>query len=220
MPHILAICGTIAALIASPLPVLLQADPGPAGTPSAPVLPADLTEADKSAILADVAAAMSAVKTAQGTFEQLSPDFSQTTGRFAMSRPGKMRFEYDDPNPLLLVSDGTTVAIQDSELETTDRVPLGTTPLKLILASDIDFERDAEIIDVTLYNSRYEITVRDTSGEVDGLLTLLVTEDTKELTGWRASDSGGNLTSVQLASVNYGARLNPRLFILKEFDED
>ena len=220
MSQFLAVCGTIAALITSPLPVLLQADPTPAGTPSAPALPAELTQAERDAILTDVASSMAAITTAQGIFQQWSADFSQTTGRFAMSRPGKMRFEYDAPNPLLLVSDGTTVAIQDSELETTDRIPLGSTPLKMILANDIDFQRDAEIVDVIRYSGRYEITLRDTSGEVEGLLTLIVTEDSKELVGWRASDSSGNLTSVDLMEVKYGSRLNPRLFILKDFDED
>jgi outer membrane lipoprotein-sorting protein len=81
------------------------------------------------------------VKTARGNFEQYSPDGSFSTGQFAMSRPGKVRFDYDDPVPLVLVSDGTTVALQDADLETTDRVPLSSTPLSLLLSDKLDFEK-------------------------------------------------------------------------------
>ncbi|MDX1294157.1 MAG: outer-membrane lipoprotein carrier protein LolA, partial [Hyphomonas sp.] len=123
-------------------------------------------------------------------------------------------------SPLLVVSDGTTVALQDSELETTDRVPLGTTPLALLLDDEIDFATEADVLDVTSRNGRVEITLRDRSGEVDGTLTLLMQEPDMVLTGWRTVDSGGNITSVQLDDVEYGKRLNPRLFVVKDFNED
>ncbi|OUS44677.1 outer membrane lipo protein carrier protein LolA-like protein, partial [Ostreococcus tauri] len=151
---------------------------------------------------------------------QLAPDYTESTGRFALSRPGKVRFEYDAPSPLLVVSDGTTVALQDSELETTDRVPLGTTPLALLLDDDIDFATEADVLDVQNSNGRVEITLRDKSGEMDGTLTLLLMESDMSLTGWRTMDSGGNLTSVQLTNVESGKRLNPRLFVMKDFDEN
>jgi outer membrane lipoprotein-sorting protein len=179
-----------------------------------------LSDADRSRLLDRASTALAKVKTASGTFEQLAPDYTESTGRFALSRPGKVRFEYDAPTPLLVVSDGTTVALQDSELETTDRVPLGTTPLALLLDDEIDFATEADVLDVTTGNGRVAITLRDPSGEMDGTLTLLMQENDMALTGWRTVDSGGNMTQVQLTDVNYGKRLNPRLFVLKDFDEN
>jgi outer membrane lipoprotein-sorting protein len=55
---------------------------------------------------------------------------------------------------------------------------------------------------------------------MDGTLTLVMSDVTKELLGWRTEDSGGNITSVQLSDVEYGKKLNPRLFIMKDFDDD
>ena len=131
-----------------------------------------------------------------------------------------MRFDYNDPTPILIVSDGTTVAMQDSELETTDRVPLSSTPLSLLLDDSLDFEREAQVLDVIRTNGRIGVTLRDRSGEMDGTLTLVLSEVTKELLGWRTEDSGGNITSVQLSNVEYGKKLNPRLFIMKDFDDN
>lgn len=221
MMNFLASLGAITAIATSPLPWSLQATqtaaPAPQVTEPAS---ADLSEADRKRLLERASTALAKVKTASGTFEQLSPDYSESTGRFALSRPGKVRFEYDDPSPLLVVSDGTTVGLQDSELETTDRVPLGTTPLALLLDDDIDFATEADVLDVTNRNGRVEITLRDKSGEMDGTLTLIMQESDMSLTGWHTLDSGGNLTQVQLTDVSYGKRLNPRLFVLKDFDEN
>lgn len=218
MLNILASLGAITAIATSPLPLSLQATEAAAPAPQVSE-PAGLSEADRQRLLNRASTALAKVKTASGTFEQLSPDYSESTGRFALSRPGKVRFEYDDPSPLLVVSDGTTVGLQDSELETTDRVPLGTTPLALLLDDDIDFATEADVLDVTNRNGRVEITLRDKSGEMDGTLTLVMQESDMSLTGWHTLDSGGNLTQVQLTDVSYGQRLNPRLFVLKDFDE-
>jgi len=219
MLNFLASLGAITAIAASPFAMGLQATEAAAPAPQV-TQPAGLSDADRSRLLERASTALAKVKTASGTFEQLAPDYTESTGRFALSRPGKVRFEYDAPTPLLVVSDGTTVALQDSELETTDRVPLGTTPLALLLDDEIDFVTEAEVLDVTTGNGRVAITLRDQSGEMDGTLTLLMQESDMALTGWRTVDSGGNMTQVQLTDVNYGKRLNPRLFVLKDFDEN
>jgi outer membrane lipoprotein-sorting protein len=219
MLNFLASLGAITAIATSPFAMGLQATEAAAPAPQI-TQPAGLSDADRSRLLDRASTALAKVKTASGTFEQLAPDYTESTGRFALSRPGKVRFEYDAPTPLLVVSDGTTVALQDSELETTDRVPLGTTPLALLLDDEIDFATEADVLDVTTGNGRVAITLRDPSGEMDGTLTLLMQENDMALTGWRTVDSGGNMTQVQLTDVNYGKRLNPRLFVLKDFDEN
>ena len=211
--------GAVAALISAPVGMAFQA-PAQEAPAAETVQPAALSPAQQSTLLKRASDALADVKTASGTFEQMAPDYTTSTGRFALSRPGKVRFDYDSPSPLLLVSDGATVALQDSELETTDRVPLGSTPLALLLDDDLDFESEADILDVTNTNNRVEITLRDKAGEMDGTLTLLMREADMSLTGWRTTDSGGNMTSVQLTDVTYDNRLNPRLFIVKDFDED
>ena len=220
MMNLLTTLGAITALATAPLAVSLQDAAPSVPSVTAPVAQAAMTEAERSAILTAVSKAMSDVKTASGKFEQLALDYSVSTGSFALSRPGKVRFDYDDPTPLLIVSNGATVALQDSELETTDRVPLSSTPLSLLLDDSLDFETEARVLDLVRANGRIGVTLQDRSGEMDGTLTLILSDTTRELLGWRTEDSGGNITSVQLIGVEYGKKLNPRLFILKDFDDE
>ena len=207
-----------AVLSAAPLALAKQgiAEAAPAEDTTSPVM----TPAQREALLTEIAQSMEQVKTASGRFEQLSPDLSRTSGSFALSRPGKVRFDYDDPSPLLIVSNGTTVAMQDAELETTDRVPLGSTPLALLLDDKLDFSSDAELVGIDEWADQVAVTLRDPDGEMDGTLTLIFSGPARNLTGWRAVDSGGNMTSVALHDVTTGKKLNPRLFIVKDFEDE
>jgi outer membrane lipoprotein-sorting protein len=216
MMNLIASISAAALLMGAPLTMgLKQVPTSPAVSAPAPAA-APLSAAERSKLLKEAAKALATVKTARGKFEQYSPDGSYSTGQFAMSRPGKVRFDYDDPVPLVLVSDGTTVALQDSDLETTDRVPLASTPLSLLLSSTLDFEKEAEVVDVRRMGDQTNITVRDKTGEMDGTLTVVLADNA--LTGWRTVDANGGRTSVMLSGIETGAKLNPRLFILKDFD--
>lgn len=222
MPNLIATLGAITAIATTPFAVGLQtaAAPAPATEAETSVVAPQMSEAERTALLDKMSEALSGVKTATGKFEQLSPDFQVTTGRFAIARPGKLRFDYDEPSPFLLVSDGTTVGLQDSELRTTDRIFLAQTPYAILLDDQLDLESRAEILDVSENRGQAAVTLRDKSGEMDGTLTLIFADETMELIGWRVVDSGGNITSIQLSDVEYGKRLNPRLFILKDFEEE
>ena len=213
------IAALVAAAVFAGAPLALARQGAEETGPTRITAPA-MSPAQRSALLTEITAAMENVKTASGRFDQLSPDYTMSSGSFALSRPGKVRFDYDDPSPLLIVSNGTTVAMQDSELETTDRVPLGSTPLALLLDDKLDFGSDAEIVDVSEMGDEVAVTLRDPDGEMDGTLTLLFSGPAHDLAGWRAIDSGGNMTSVQLHNVVTGKKLNPRLFIVKDFDDE
>lgn len=168
-------------------------------------------------LLTRAEASLAASQTAKGGFEQLNADGTFVTGEFALRRPGRVRFDYTDPSPILIVSDGTTVAMQDTDLETVDRIPLGSTPLGLILDDDLDFSDDTiEIINVSEEIGLVSVTVRDATGEVGGELTLLFEAEGFDLLGWIATDAELQTTQVSLNNVETNTRLDPRLFRLDD----
>ncbi len=207
-----------AALLISVSPAAFALKQGQPAVAAAPAKPATMTTAERDQILKDAAKALSAVKTASGKFQQTAPDASLSTGRFAWSKPGKVRFEYDAPTPLLIVANGTTVAIQDTELETTERVPLGATPLGFLLDDKIDFTKKAKVTGVQKQASQYAISLSDPKGDLEGTLTLFLDLKTKALTGWQTVDGDGAKTLVRLTGVETGKKLNPRLFVVKDFN--
>lgn len=171
-------------------------------------------------ILDAASAALAAAETASGKFMQTNVDGTITTGTFALNRPGRMRFDYDDPTPILIVSDGTTVAMEDSELETVDRIPIGATPLGLILATDLNVDEDVEVLNILENEERIGIRVSDASGELEGTLTMVFDKVSYDLLGWLTVDGNFQTTVVDLVDVETNVRVDPRLFRLNEDDDE
>ena len=162
--------------------------------------------------------------TLQARFLQYSSNGTEIGGDIALDRPGRVRIDYDDPSPILMVADGTTVALADFELETIDRVPLSATPLRYVLGQDALDATDA-VTEVNRADDRIYITLVDPEGETEGRLTLVFHDPEPEaaatsmmLEGWLAIDVMGGLTEVRLSEATLNERLEPRLFILDDED--
>lgn len=177
-------------------------------------------QAEWPIILSQMSSAVSSARTAKGNFVQTNADGSVSTGTFALNRPGRMRFDYDDPTPILIVSNGTTVAMEDSELETVDRVPIGSTPLGLILSTDLGFDSDVDVLSVMRNENRVGVRVSDATGELEGTLTMVFDAESYDLLGWLAIDGNLQTTVVDLLDVETNVRVDPRLFRLDEDQDD
>ena len=175
---------------------------------------------NRTEALARANASLNAIDTARGQFSQLDPNNHFSTGTFYLNRPGRLRFEYDDPVPLLIVSDGTTLAIEDRDLETVDRVPLASTPLNLILRENTDLAQHADIISIERKAGYVAIRVADKSGEAEGELELFFEPDSYELARWEAIDMMGGVTTVQLSDLELGVSVDPRLFRLEDPEDE
>src|SRR5260221_7970213 len=65
-------------------------------------------------------------------FLQVNEDGGLLRGDFFMERPGKMRFQYDPPATITMVSDGSLVLYYDREVKQSSYVPLSSTPLAIL----------------------------------------------------------------------------------------
>ena len=164
---------------------------------SEPAIAASMSEAERAETLSAINDALNGIDTLQARFVQTAPDYSSTTGTLSVRRPGRLRFEYDDA-PMLIVSDGSTVAVRDTDLETTDRVPLRSTPLWWILAEDVDIGRDAIVRDVWEQDGFIYVGIEDRDEEVQGSALFLFDADTYLLSQWYVTDATEMTTRIAL----------------------
>jgi len=205
--------------------VAAEAVPAGSAVVNTDVAPAETEAAnaevfDTDAALSGVNGWLNGVDNYRARFTQIAPDFSSSTGILSIRRPGRLRFEYDAPSPLLVVADGTTVAIEDSDLETIDRVPLRSTPLWWILKPDVNLAEDANVTDVWQEDGYVYVAVQDRNEEMDGTALFVFNPETHALEEWFVTDSMGYTTRVTLSDVETDVRLNPRLFVLDEPQDD
>jgi len=140
-------------------------------------------------------------------------DFSE--GTFYLSRPGKMRIEYDPPAELLIVADGTWLIYHDIELDQITHLPLQTTTANILLEKKIRLiGGDLEVSKVEKAPGIIGITVVP-SDEDTGQLTLVFSDKPLELKKWIVIDPQGITTSVSLLSTQRDISLDQKLFKVK-----
>ncbi len=166
--------------------------------------------------LARISTKLNSTASFSGRFAQYASDGSFSQGNIYLKRPGKIRFEYDAPAPMLMVSDGVTLTQVDRQLGTKDRIPLKATPLEFFLAENVDLANDVEVIALQKTPNSISVTAKDGSGEVDGAITMIFDPQTLNLSEWIVHDGFGQQTKIILSELKYNQRLNPRLFILRD----
>ena len=166
--------------------------------------------------LARIDAAMNNTASFSGRFAQYGSDGSFSQGRVYLKRPGKIRFEYDAPAQLLMVSDGVTLTQVDKALDTKDRVPLKATPLAFFLAETVKLEDDVEVVSLQKTVDSISVTAKDGSGQMDGAITMIFDPNNYALREWVVHDGFGQQTKILLSELKYNERLNPRLFVLRD----
>lgn len=186
----------------SPLPIV------PAAASDAPAL-------SGRAAIDKANATLNALTSMTADFTQTNGDGRQLTGTMYLQRPGKLRFEYDKPSTLEVVSDGSTVLVRDRKLNTSDPYPISQTPLKFLLARQIDLTREATVTSVGTEPDGVRISIEDTT-TLGGTskIALVFDSDIASLKRWRVVDPQGYTTSVSLSDVEKNRTIDPRIFML------
>jgi len=177
--------------------------------------PAALTAADQ-ALVDKAVAYLQSLDQAKGRFLQTDARGRTSTGDIYLKRPGRVRFAYDPPVGLLVVSNGAQVNVQDSRLKTFESYPLSATPLALFLAREIRLDRGVQVTSVRRYADGFSLTARDLRKETAGQISLVFSDNPMALREWTIVDAQGQTTRVGLSGLTRVGALSPDLFILRD----
>lgn len=199
-----------------PAPIGGSNAPAPFGRPAAAVAkPGETTAFDASqrALVDKVSGYLTGLRTMVGDFVQVGPDGGKTEGQIFMQKPGRVRFEYNDPSPIQLIADGQSLVVRDRKLATQDLYPLGQTPLRFLLADKVDLLRDTNVVGV--YSDDVFVTVvieeKQTLGGKHRLMLMFGTQDLA-LRQWTVTDPQGYDTTVAIYNIDTTKRPDPSLF--------
>lgn len=182
-------------------------------TAAAAAQPAPLSP-DDQAFVAKAAAYLDSLTSAEGRFVQTDARGATTQGAFYLKRPGKIRFEYDPPATMLVVSDGHNVTVYDERLKTFNAYPLNLTPLHVFLAKNIRLDRGVSVDRVEHTAQGFSITAHAGSRGGDGSITLEFADNPMRLAAWTIVDARGARTHVALTSLKPAAGLGAKLFVI------
>jgi outer membrane lipoprotein-sorting protein len=149
----------------------------------------------------------------EGSFLQTASDGKQQRGMLHIKRPGRFRFEFAPPNRVVVISDGTQMAIQDYNLKTDDRKELQHTPFHALLSVNVDLIRDTHLLNIREEADTLIIEFRGDSAE-GGSVTLLLATRPMQLKGWSVRDNQNLVTKIEMVEIKTVDRIDERLFDL------
>ncbi|MGB0505783.1 MAG: LolA family protein [Pikeienuella sp.] len=170
--------------------------------------------------LARISAYLNGIGTLAGDFVQIDPDGILSEGQFYMRRPGRIRFEYREPNPALVIADGIWVGIVDKRYSSVTRLPLSSTPLNLILKTNVDLSEEGAITHIDRSDGQLRVVAQDPDEPEAGTITMVFGDSPLELRQWIVDDPQGGVTTVALSALRADVEVPGALFIIPDDGTD
>ena len=165
---------------------------------------ADITRAE---------AALNAIHTLKARFQQIAPNGGVSGGTAWLDRPGRMRFQYDPPAPFLLVAGYGLLTFYDSQLQQTSNIPLGRTPVGLLLQDNLTLSGDVTVTKVARLPGQLQVTLLRTATPSEGSITLIFADNPMTLRSWTVIDAQRQETRISLYDVELGGKFDRSLFV-------
>jgi len=187
-----------------------------ATTPTNPATAASLSAEDRADI-ARVESYFNGITSMRSNFLQASSTGNVAKGVVWLRRPGRMRFEYDPPSPVLITSDGNLLTYQDLELKQTNQIPLFTSPLAMLVDDRVKFGDELIVDGVRKESNVLRITVRQRSEPDQGHVILVFQDKPLSLKQWTIVDAQQVSVKVALLDPEFGVTIPNQLFRPEDF---
>jgi outer membrane lipoprotein-sorting protein len=163
-----------------------------------------------------IEAYLNGISTLRSRFLQENSDGTISEGVLYLQRPGKLRLEYDPPDPYLLMVKEEWLIFLDKELEQTTYVPVEKTPAFFLTQQNVKLSGNLDITSFERRNGAVRIGLGWRGDTDSGDVTLIFSDAPLTLRKWRAYDVQGGESHTTLINPEFGVALKGALF---EFEE-
>jgi outer membrane lipoprotein-sorting protein len=172
----------------------------------------------ETAELDKLSAYLNGIHTLKSNFVQLGPQGELAQGEFDLAKPGRLRFSYNPPSPIVIVATGGDIYVKNTQLNTVDRSAIADTPLDLLLNQDIDLRHDPMITGIEQQPGALIVHARAATTRNQSNITLVFSYPAIELRQWMVKDNQGGVTTVALTGLQTGVVLPDSLFVAPQKD--
>ncbi|MDF1794287.1 MAG: outer membrane lipoprotein carrier protein LolA [Thalassobaculaceae bacterium] len=173
--------------------------------------------ADQKAEVKRVEDYFNGLTTLRSTFLQASSTGLVARGVVWLQRPGRMRFEYAPPSPVLITADGLWLTYQDNDLEQTTQIPLVSSPLSVLVSDDVDLMGELIVEDVQKASNVIRLQLRQRDDPDQGNVILTFQDKPLTLKQWVITDAQGVEVKVALLDPIFGLDLPADLWRPNDF---
>lgn len=159
---------------------------------------------------------LNSIKNLSAKFVQESSEHNSLNGNFFLSRPGKMRIEYNAQPKILIVVNGSVLAYEDLELDETSYLSTNTTPASFLTRPSISFDaKDIEITNVKKFDQQIKVSVMKKNRKEAGEFSLIFEMNPLKFVKMEVKNDLDQVITVTLKDINFSKVLSNNLFIVK-----
>lgn len=175
----------------------------------------DFTQKYKSD-LAEIEVYLNNIHDFSARFVQKS-DSSTAKGTFYLSRPGKMRVEYDNEPKILIVVNGSVLTYKDLELDEISSLNTNTTPASFLTRANISFSaKDVDVTNVKKDNDYITVSVVKKNRLEAGEFSLTFKRiPNLQFVKMEVKNDLGQTTSITLENSDFTKNLSDNLFVIR-----
>lgn len=152
---------------------------------------------------------LNTIRSLKSEFTQIAPDGSASEGTLWIKRPGKMRWEYHPPVPIVMVTTGTYLRYYDSELEQVSDIPIQGTIASVLIKDVIRFhDSSLNILEASTKDGMAIVKIAQRGKEDEGAITFECELHPTKLRAIIMKDAKGDETHIALnnAELNMPAK--------------
>jgi outer membrane lipoprotein-sorting protein len=159
---------------------------------------------------------LNSIKAISADFLQLSPDGEESRGKFFLSRPGKLKWQYEKPFPIIIIMSGKKLTHYDVELDQLSYTDAEEHIAGILTAKDVSFGKD--IVPIRAYEefSTIYIYLADKTKKHTEKLVLVLSKSPLELKQIYVMDTENNVTYVTFSNLQHLDNLDKSTFILQD----
>ena len=166
--------------------------------------------------LTEVETYLNKIQNLTAKFVQETSDGNNAEGKIYLSRPGKMRVEYNGTQKILIIVNGSVLAYTDLELEETSYLGTNTTPASFLTRSNISFSaKDVEITAIKKSANQLKISVMKKNRKEAGEFSLIFSTDPLKFIRMEVKDDLDQITGITLKDTDLSTPISDKLFVIK-----
>ncbi|HWC62599.1 MAG TPA: outer membrane lipoprotein carrier protein LolA [Rhizomicrobium sp.] len=167
---------------------------------------------EQKAALDKVSQWLNSVHTLKSGFVQLGPEGQLDRGQFVLEKPGRLRFEFEPPSPILIVATDGRIYVKNSRLNTVESYDVSDLPLDLILNDNVNLKANSAITGVDIESDALVVHARTSTNRQQGNIALYFSYPEIGLRQWSVKDNQGGTTLVALQNPQMGVSVDESLF--------
>ncbi len=156
-------------------------------------------------------------------FSSLKSDFIQInnngnilTGKIFLSRPGKIRIEYNE-NPLVVISDGKKVATVNKKLKNVTFYSLNDIPIKMLLYKDFDLNT-IKILNYREKDNNLFLNLTENKFAEQGFVEIIFEKNPFQMKKWTLISNDQSKTEILLNNLEFNSKIEKNKFDISEED--